>query len=129
MIVHLGDSGPELNKIKSQFPQIPLKAVRGNCDMWSNLPERDSFNLGGVGIFMTHGHLYNVKSGLSSLLNAGHFSEAGLVLYGHTHVSHYERLGEMEILNPGSCGRGLSRSFAIVHIGTDGGIACRIVAL
>lgn len=128
LILHLGDGVRDAENIKSQFPQIPLKAVRGNCDWSSYLPEKLQFDINGVEVFMTHGHLYSVKSGLSSLLNAAHFSGAGLVLYGHTHQARYEEVGGLHVLNPGSCG-GPSASFALVTINPSGGVSCRIVVL
>lgn len=128
LILHLGDGVRDAEKVKSQFPQIPLKAVRGNCDWSSFVPEKLQFNVNGVEVLMTHGHLYNVKSGLSSLLNAAHFSGAGLVLYGHTHQARHEQAGGVHLLNPGSCS-GPSASFALVAITPGGGVSCRIVFL
>ncbi len=130
-IIHLGDgnNGRDLKKIESQFPQIPLKAVCGNCDLSSNLPERVIFDCGGAKLFCTHGHIYRVKPDLSSLLNAGHFAGADLVLYGHTHIAKHDLAGNMQVLNPGSCGSGASASFALVVIDDSGAISCRIVKL
>lgn len=129
MIIHLGDGGAELNKIRSQFPQIPLKAVRGNCDLSLSLPDKEIIDVNGLKIFLTHGHLYGVKNGLDPLLDAARLAQAGLVLYGHTHTAHYTRSGGIEVLNPGSCGLGSSRSFALINIGAGGSILCRIVPL
>ena len=67
LIIHLGDSQGDTSKIKKQFPQIPLKAVGGNCDMSSNYPRSEILNLCGFKLFLTHGHLHLVKSGLSLL--------------------------------------------------------------
>ncbi len=126
LIIHLGDGKGDVNKIRSQFPNIPLRAVWGNCDLNAGLPDKEIFDCCGARIFMTHGHLYGVKSGLSSLLDAGYSAGANLVLYGHTHVAHYESISGMQVLNPGSCMDESSARFAVVVI-TDGAIECRLV--
>lgn len=116
MILFLGDGASDVEKIKKQFPQIPLRAVRGNCDFNSVLPETDSFTADGVRIFMTHGHLFGVKSGmLYALAEAADNSGAALALYGHTHLARMERVGEITVLNPGSCGD-RAPSFAEIEI-------------
>lgn len=87
MIIHLGDGGTDIAKIKKQFPQIPLKAVRGNCDLISDLPESELFSVGKVKIFITHGHIFGVKINLSRLIERADASDADIVMYGHTHSS------------------------------------------
>lgn len=113
IIIHLGDGERDIAKIESQFPKIPLYAVKGNCDIGSVLPDKHVVEINGVKFFMAHGHTYNVKNGLTALLNAAHFSGANLVLYGHTHLAKYEEHGDLCVLNPGTCGQGY---LSLIHI-------------
>lgn len=113
--VHLGDYVRDAEALRRAFPELPLRVLRGNCDFESKAPERETFTLGGVPVFACHGHRYGVKTGLDALCDAGYFSGARLVLFGHTHVPGTERAGEMLLLNPGSA----RRSCALLEL--DGG--------
>jgi putative phosphoesterase len=129
LLLFLGDGIRDLDKIKAQFPDIPLRAVRGNCDYDSCLPVSDVITADGVNIFFTHGHLYGVKSkNLYALAEAADQSGAALALYGHTHTARIEPVGSVTTLNPGSCGSGAA-SFAIVVTDGAGGFSCFIVSL
>lgn len=79
-------------------------AVRGNNDLASGLPDELTLDLGGRRIFLTHGHLRRVKSGLLHLTYAAREREADVALFGHTHMRccQYE-LGVL-LLNPGAAG-------------------------
>lgn len=130
MIIFLGDGEKDIVKIKKQFPQIPLKAVRGNCDLMSSLPETQLVSADRVKIFMTHGHLYGVKRGsLYELAQATYRVGATIALYGHTHLAKLENVGTITTLNPGSCGSRTSPSFAEVVTDGVGGFTCHIVSL
>ncbi|MEG0035562.1 MAG: YfcE family phosphodiesterase [Oscillospiraceae bacterium] len=122
MIIHLGDGGSDIGKIKKQFPQIPLKAVRGNCDYSSNLPETELLSVNGVKLFLTHGHLFGVKHDIRPLAAAAHNAEADIVMYGHTHTADKHMDADMLVLNPGSCGAAMSLTFAVLVIGDGGDI-------
>ena len=80
---------------------------------------------GGVRIFATHGHLFNVKydPSLSELVREA--KDADVVLFGHTHSAHREKRDGMEILNPGSIGRGARPSYGVIMI-CDGEIQTEI---
>lgn len=68
----------------------PLYAVRGNCDVFltplmGDIEETMTLNIDGVKLFITHGHRYDVKSGLSSLIGKAVQESADAVIFGHTH--------------------------------------------
>lgn len=128
-IIHLGDGGSDLRKIETQFPRIPLRAVRGNCDFRSDLPDTDFFTVGKTKIFMTHGHLYSVKVTLSILMEEARARGAELALFGHTHMSFDSALGGVRLINPGACGRSICPSYAELTISEKGDALCRIVRL
>lgn len=128
MLLFLGDGLWNLSRCDTG--DVPVLAVRGNCDIFSffDAPEERLVNLGDAGIMMMHGHAYHVKSGIESA--ARHAAEAGadILLFGHTHKKHQEyipagtRLGDMEtkkplwLFNPGSAGGYRDASFGIIEI-------------
>ncbi|MDY4541285.1 MAG: YfcE family phosphodiesterase, partial [Candidatus Ventricola sp.] len=78
-------------------------AVRGNNDYYSTctLPWDLLIELGGVRIYMTHGHR------LVSLMNLAYKAQecgAQVALFGHTHQALCETVQGVLLLNPGSAG-------------------------
>lgn len=126
VIVHLGDGELDVNEIKRQFPAIPLKSVRGNCDLHSKTPETEFFLIYNIKVFITHGHLFGVKRETSSLIEKAYTMGADIVMYGHTHIANCSRAGNLIIINPGSCGY-TSSSYAEVIISDSGEIISRII--
>ena len=126
MIIHLGDGGRDIDKIKKQFPHIPLKAVRGNCDLGSVLPETELFSVGAVKLFITHGHIFAVKRTLSPLIDEALALGADIVMFGHTHVAFSSTASGMYVINPRTCG-GYPPSCAELVIDSKGEILCRIL--
>ena len=129
VLVHLGDNLRDSAELAREFPELPLHAVPGNCDFARREPDTDTFMAGLVTVFATHGHRYSVKYGLDSLLNAAHFSGAGLVLYGHTHIARIDYYGGMTVVNPGPSGLGPQPSFALIEIGADDRISAKILPI
>lgn len=129
MIIHLGDGGTDISQIEKQFPHIPLKAVRGNCDLSSNLPETELFSVGAVKIYITHGHLYGVKRVLYPLIDKAIGLDANIVMYGHTHIADCSMVGGLHLLNPGTCGLSVSPSYAEVVIDDKGNVFPRILMI
>mgnify|MGYP000820553060 CR=1 FL=1 len=126
-IIHLGDGWRDVEELRELFPSLPLEQVPGNCDFAAREPDPDIFFAGPVKVFATHGHRYSVKLGLDGLLNAAHFSGAGLVLYGHTHIARVDYYGGMTVVNPGSSGLGTKPTFALIEVTDEGRVAARIM--
>ena len=115
MILHLGDFERDCAALRKSFPQIPLYAVRGNCDIVSNEELiRDVF-CAGKHIYMCHGHTYNVKTGLSSLIRGGKANRADIVLFGHTHIPYYDIVEDMHVINPGTIGYA-GKTYGVIDI-------------
>jgi putative phosphoesterase len=129
LIIHLGDSQGDTSKIKKQFPQIPLKAVRGNCDMSINLAKAEILTLCGFKLFLTHGHLHSVKSGLSLLYAEAKSLGAHAALYGHTHMADVRMEKGIYLINPGCCGYGAAPSYAEIYLDEKRGIIPHILSL
>jgi len=113
VILHLGDNIADCADLVRMFPEITLRAVRGNCDRGYQGLDIDEFVLENKRFVMTHGHLFSVKMGRDSLKRAGTQRNADILLFGHTHTQHYSVLNEMIILNPGSIG---SKEYATLEI-------------
>ena len=102
MILHLGDYDKDCAAITMQYPQIPLRSVRGNCDYSSSCPVRDEFVIDGKRFLMTHGHQFHVKTGLSTLVWFAKTQGYDIVLFGHTHIQHYSDDQGVILINPGT---------------------------
>ena len=129
-VVHLGDHYDDAETLAQEYPHIRFHTVPGNCDRHRcppNTPQILAYNIGGVMLYMTHGHLHGVKSDTGRLLAAARDADAKAVLFGHTHESVcYQEEDGLWVLNPGSCGYG-GGSAGIIET-TDGKIsACRLI--
>lgn len=103
MIFHLGDHYKDAKLLHSEFPDIPMHAVRGNCDYGSQNTEQ-LLTIENTRIFLCHGHLYHVKYEYLTLEYAAREKDADIVLFGHTHRSFYTENDGLHMLNPGSIG-------------------------
>lgn len=130
LILHLGDHYQDAKLLQSEFPEIPLEAVRGNCDGGSR-PLQKLLTVEGKRIFLCHGHTYHVKSSLLTLEYAAREQEADAALFGHTHVNFLEERDGLILMNPGSIGaprdfRGPSYGLLLIE---DGQIFPRLIYL
>ena len=115
-ILHLGDCQRDAQALHERFPDLPMDTVPGNCDWGSfDQPER-LLEMGGVRIFMLHGHTRNVKSSPMSALYAAKEYGAQVLLFGHTHVPLVDNDGTLLTLNPGAAGDRLHPTCGILTI-------------
>ena len=116
-VLFLGDGARDLDRLF--LCNIPIWAVRGNCD-WSSSNYADkterTLYFEGHTILLCHGHEWGVKGGMGALI--AHAAEVGadIVLFGHTHTPTLQTIaaGEqvkgitltrpMYLFNPGSIG-------------------------
>lgn len=125
-LIHLGDVAPDADFIAQQYPALPMYSVRGNCDYFSTAPESQLIELGGVRIFLAHGHRHGVKISLDSFLNSTCCSGSALGLFGHTHRAVCRSFGNVQLFNPGSCAAGPGPTYGQIVI--ENGMAfCKIV--
>ena len=106
-VCFLGDVARDAEHLRERLAAMPnqpvLYAVRGNNDYYSicTLPWELLIELGGVRIYMTHGHQ------LVSLMNLAYKAQecgAQVALFGHTHQALCETVQGVLLLNPGSAG-------------------------
>jgi len=127
MILHLGDNERDCSAIVSMYANIPLRKVRGNCDRFSAEPDMDEFVLEGKRFFMTHGHLFGVKSWKTNVIEAAVNRNADVLLFGHTHVPHYSVKKNLTVVNPGNIGEG-GNTYAVLEI-KNGVVTCELKGL
>ena len=84
-VIHLGDHLEDAASMESVFSGVDFYHVPGNCDYFTNVPPSLTISLDGVRVFLTHGHLFGVKSGLTRLALEARRVGAQLALFGHTH--------------------------------------------
>ncbi len=125
-VVHLGDYVRDAEMI-GQSVSSPFFFVAGNNDLGSDAPRSARFMIGGLTVFAVHGHQHGVKWGMERLMFAGRESEAGLVLFGHTHLSRVDNDGLCVYVNPGAAS-GAHATYALIEFG-GGVIVPRIFKL
>lgn len=103
MLLHAGDHAEDAKRLQNAFPDIPVTFVSGNCD-FSSAPKETVFTADGKKIFLTHGHIYNVKNdyGFSSLLSRAAALGCDCAVFGHTHEPLCDVRNGITLLNPGS---------------------------
>jgi len=126
--IHCGDGKEELALLKEVKPDLPLYAVRGNCDFGSDLPAANLLEIAGHRLFFTHGHRYSVGAGDEMLLAAAKERQADIVLFGHLHIARTDYLDGIYLMNPGSPvkPRQSKPSFGILDL-SDAGVAVNLV--
>ena len=125
----LGDGQREANWLREHSAK-PVYTVKGNCDA-GDIAEEQVITLGGVRIFMTHGHAYAIALNSYRLMLRAQELDCAVALYGHTPVSGIEYAGGVQIVCPGSPSvprRGRRKSFAKLEI-ENGSAMASIVAL
>lgn len=120
LIIHLGDGAFDLRRLQGEFPEIPALGVKGNCDFGVDEAISKTITLDGVKIFLTHGHIYGVKQGYVTAIEAAKNAAADILLFGHTHRAEYTMASGLQLLNPGSIADG---RYAIAQL-KDGKAFC-----
>lgn len=130
IIIFLGDITSDIEDFTYEYTDKRFYIVSGNCDRFSQYPYSTVTNIGGVKIFITHGHTLGVKGGTGALRQAAKQSDCQIALYGHTHVPNIKYEDGLYVVNPGSCARSRDggNSYAVIDI-RDNGILPSIVRI
>lgn len=125
-VIHLGDIERDVRWLEQNYGQYPLYAVLGNNDLYGARPTELTAELGGVKLYLCHGHTRGVRRGHEGLLAAARARDCTVALYGHTHAAEDTEEDGVLVFNPGSCSRPLNGlpTFGILEI-EDG--KCRSV--
>lgn len=104
--IHCGDGAYDFmrleNFIRRRDEYAAMYGVAGNCDC--GVPDMQDYReltLGGVKLFVTHGHRFHVKSDYAYLDKAAKERGCAVALFGHTHVPFWEQRQTL-LINPGS---------------------------
>jgi hypothetical protein len=124
LILHLGDHDKDCLEIEWNYPEIPIRTVRGNCDRSSAGLDEDEFTLAGKRFYMTHGHLFSVKTGKSTIISYAASRGIDVLLFGHTHIPMSKIQDNITIINPGSIASG-EKTYAILEL-KDGVVLCDV---
>lgn len=103
-VVFLGDGMKDIEWVTEFYPEKKFTCVKGNNDWYFNVNKEAYKYFDGVTVFACHGDLYNVRTTLSELYKKAYSVNAGLALYGHTHVAKQTKDYSTGVtaLNPGA---------------------------
>lgn len=87
MVFFLGDGIEEAEKMKDRYKDKKFILVKGNNDWYSQVDTEAYKYIDGLTVMSCHGHKFNVRFALRSLLDAAGSVRANIALYGHTHRS------------------------------------------
>lgn len=111
IIVHCGDGIKDIFRAAIPEDRIVLK-VQGNTD--SSFCYDDEILIEEIletTVMITHGHRFNVKTGLDSLTLHAKNIKAGVVIFGHTHEQFLDK-GLPLLFNPGDLSGG---NYGLIH--------------
>lgn len=106
LIFFLGDMSADIDRFKRKLELAgdgtPVYHVRGNNDILSREPDYLVVPMEDRKVFLTHGHLYRVRTGTDALCRAALSMGCDTALYGHTHSRYCSFDRGVFVLNPGA---------------------------
>ena len=117
-VFFLGDGERDVEELADSYPDLPIHAVRGNCDFFSNEKSSLCCRIEDVTIYATHGHMSRVKYeyDLETLTSQAVEAGADIALFGHTHSQQIMHKRGVTLVNPGQAGRGYYPCYAVLTI-------------
>ena len=112
LFIHCGDGLKDISSAAIPGNSVVLK-VLGNTDIYSGCDAEEILTeiIYGRTVMITHGHQFDVKSGLSRLVHEAENFEAEVILFGHTHKQ-FLNAGNPLLFNPGNLSKG---NYGIIH--------------
>lgn len=95
------DAG-DLVLTQKEFDSLKLTAVKGNTDLYLELPLQQIVKIDELKVLLVHGHIQNVKYGLEKLINYAQTLQVDVVIYGHTHEQKMIAINGITYINPGA---------------------------
>ncbi len=122
-IIHLGDGSDDLMGLNEYTGRIPVYQLKGNNDpSFYNFSPKLITYMGSIKFFACHGHLLDVKYGLTKLYYAALQDECSIAFFGHTHIPFIEESKNITFFNPGCAYKGQygvfetkGESFTLIH--------------
>ncbi len=108
MVIFLGDGERDIYTPENSrlLMNKSLVAVRGNCDLYSDLPDEETVSLAGKKIYCLHGHTLGVKHGYTMLEQKAEAMGVDIAVHGHTHLARAEYKNGIWYMCPGSIRNG-----------------------
>lgn len=148
LILHCGDIS--VRSVLTELESVaPVRAVAGNRDilLLNDIPVTRRFSINGVKLALTHGHMdpatywgdkvqhmtkgYHFERYRLRLMRA--FSDADVIVFGHTHHAENRLVDGKLLFNPGSVCYGdrldPAPKFGLLKIDKDGRIDAQIIPL
>ncbi|MPM98600.1 hypothetical protein SDC9_145788 [bioreactor metagenome] len=127
-VLFAGDGERDIAQAASLFPQVIFHAVSGNNDR-GFYPFFLTFEIEGLRFFLTHGHQFRVKSGLSELLAQTKKQGCDIAVFGHTHRAAVikDDRGKVVAVNGGSCSPSRFREATCIEAAADRGEFCPVI--
>ena len=102
IVISAGDYSKDVEELSYIYEESKYYIVRGNCDYMDHTTEDIlEFEIEGKNIFLTHGHLYGVKTSYDYLRMESKDRDVDICIFGHTHIPYLEE-EEMILFNPGA---------------------------
>ena len=102
-VIHLGDLERDAQLLAQEYPTLAIAGVPGNCDGFPTAPLQRLVAYANMKVLMSHGHIWNVKSGYHAAIHAARQCQADVLLFGHTHIPYCEQQEDgLWVMNPGS---------------------------
>ncbi|HML46261.1 MAG TPA: YfcE family phosphodiesterase [Clostridia bacterium] len=128
VVLHLGDHLADGLELQNRV-DIAVHLVKGNTDQADEGKTDALLEIEHVRVWMTHGHLFKVENGLTTLYDGGARAGAQIVLFGHTHRPHLSYRDGIWLMNPGRVGRISSKAihatYGVIRL-ADRTIRCAI---
>ena len=103
IVIFAGDHSTDAIDMALVYSEIPFKIVKGNTDYYDHdTKDTEIFELNGKKIFLTHGHLYGVKTNLNELEKKAREENADICIFGHTHREYLVEKDGTVYVNPGA---------------------------
>lgn len=100
-IIHLGDCLADAKKIEKLL-SVDVIAVKGNMDGSSSPSDFIILNTEAGRIFLSHGHMENVKIQFQTIYYKALENRCICALFGHTHKAFHREIDGFHLANPGS---------------------------
>ena len=101
LILHAGDHYRDGLKLAAETG-LPVKAVLGNCDSYSEGPLEELIEATGHRILLVHGHLGGPAQWFGRLFARACGCGASTVIFGHSHTAQIIKEDGLIFFNPGS---------------------------
>lgn len=129
--IHLGDHARDMTRFADKYSgDIIFHVTNGNTDPQVPAYKERVIEISGKRIFITHGHLYDVKANTNRLVYKANELGVDACLFGHSHAPTLFTQDDIVFLNPGSPAHpreGTKKGYGLITISEDGTISGQLL--